>query len=287
MENEIDRKRMEINLLDENIDKIQARKEDILGDFNVVKEVLQLMNVQPTVPQSTVVTPNQQLSHPSISSIDLETSPIKNVETFTKRLERFLQLNNRKSDIAKRLLGYIIHYNTLLLPDSRILLSVLKATGNCKYSIQYVNPEWRSFDSVWNNGLAIMVESCKENPEILNYFVLQNCNLTYLPCILQPIVDMSLGLLTKFPGTDLQFPKNLRIVLTLTEEEALPVAAQNIRYFGCLKKDNYVSEEGRENEKSDEEVPYSGYLSMKAIEDLSYTPIPASEFQSYITDYGE
>ena len=284
---EISSKQEQLEVLEENISKLQGNKDKILDNFNVVKDILELMNGQSKSVESSKGFSTNHGNAFGIETICLESVPIKTAETFTKRLESFLQQNNRSTETAKKLFGYIIHYKTLLLPDNKILLSLLKATGNCKYMIQCVSPEWRSFDSLWNNGLSTLVESCNEHKEVLHYFVLQNCNLTYLPCILQPIVDMTLGLMSRFPGTDKQFPDNLRIILTVTEEEGLPLASQNIKYFGCLKKVSYVIDENRENEIRHEDVPYKGYLSVKVINELSFTPIPQSEYLSYINDYEE
>lgn len=284
---EISSKQEQIKVLEENISKLQGNKDKILENFNVVKDILELMRGQSKSIESSKEYSTNHGNEFSIETICLESVPIKTAETFTKRLESFLQQNNRSTETAKKLFGYIIHYKTLLLPDNKILLSLLRATGNCKYMIQCVSPEWRSFDLLWNNGLSTLVDSCNEYKDVLHYFVLQNCNLTYLPCILQPIVDITLGLMGRFPGTDKQFPENLRIILTITEEEGLPLATQNIKYFGCLKKVSYVIDENRENEIRHEEVPYKGYLSVKVINESSFTPTPQSEYQSYINDYEE
>ena len=284
---EISSKREQIMILEENICKLQGNKNRILEDFNVVKDILELINSQPKSIVSSNESSTDEVTPFGIETMCLENLPIKTAETFTKRLESFLQQNNRSNEAAKKLFGYIIHYKTLLIPDNKILLALLKATGNCKYMIQCVSPEWRTFDLLWNHGLSTLVDSCNEHKEVLHYFVLQNCNLTYLPCILQPIVDITLGLMSRFPGTDKQFPENLRIILTITEEEGLPLASQNIKYFGCLKKVSYVIDENRENEIRHEEVPYKGYLSVKIINELSFTPTPQSDYQSYINDYEE
>ena len=34
----------------------------------------------------------------------------------------------------------MVHYKAILVPDNRIIHSIIKATGRCKYSIQYVTP---------------------------------------------------------------------------------------------------------------------------------------------------
>ena len=97
----------------------------------------------------------------------------------------------------------MVHYKAILVPDNRIIHSIIKATGRCKYSIQYVTPEWRSFSNVWNNGLNTMIHSCISNPDIIHYYILENINMSYLPCYLQPIVDISMGcLLYTFDAAD-------------------------------------------------------------------------------------
>ena len=155
------------------------------------------------------------------------------------------------------------------------------------YSIQYVTPEWRSFSNVWNNGLNTMIHSCISNPDIIHYYILENINMSYLPCYLQPIVDISMGLRINFPNTEIIFPDNLRLLLTSTAEEGLPLAQQSIRYFGCLQNDDYTIDEKKENLYSNEKSDKTGYLKADMLKNMrSISPIPSNEYLSYIqSDY--
>ena len=283
-----------IEELENTLHSIEDNKEHIINDFAVIKDVMQIIVSQKTkqaiLPHPTFQKTNNNAPTDfgeTIESLNDESEEIKLPQTFKTRLEFYLTKNNRKTEIAKKIGQYMVHYKAILVPDNRIIHSIIKATGRCKYSIQYVTPEWRSFSNVWNNGLNTMIHSCISNPDIIHYYILENINMSYLPCYLQPIVDISMGLRNNFPNTEIIFPDNLRLLLTSTAEEGLPLAQQSIRYFGCLQNDDYTIDEKKENLYSNEKSDKTGYLKADMLKNMrSISPIPSNEYLSYIqSDY--
>lgn len=279
-----------IEELEDALHNIENNKEHIINDFTVIKDVMQIIDSQRTkqtiLPHSPSIDPSYNIPtdfEETIESLNDESEEIKLPQTFKTRLEFYLIKNNRKTEIAKKIGQYMVHYKTILVPDNRIIHSIIKATGRCKYSIQYVTPEWRSFSNVWNNGLDAMVRSCINNPDIIHYYVLENINMSYLPCYLQPIVDISMGLRINFPNTETVFPDNLRLLLTITAEEGLPLAQQSIRYFGCLQYDDYTIDENKENLYSNEKSDKAGYLKATMLNNMKSTSsVPSNDYLSYI-----
>lgn len=270
------------------LQKISDAKDHLLNDFGVIKEVMSPLINGAAIKNGIVsssVTSNETNRKIKLSFLNDESEVIKLQQTFQNRLEFYLAQNNRVTSISKKLLGYLIHYKAILLPDNRIIQSVLKATGKCYYSIQYVTPEWRSFDCVWNNGLSDIVESSINSPDIIHYYVIENINMSYLPCFMQPIVDMIIGLTECFPLSDIAFPKNLRILLTIAEEEGLPLAVQSLKYFGCLKKDDYIIDPKKENIFSSKKCEREGCINNSLLQELSFTPMIESEYSSYLSKY--
>lgn len=152
--------------------------------------------------------------------------------------------------------------------------------------LEDVTPKWQTFEYVWANGLKRIVEHSWETPNEMHYYVLRNINISYLPCYLQPVVDMILKLRCVFPGSILAFPGNLRIILVPTEDAGLPLATQCIRYFGCLPKtDTFVIAEDEEY-RIVEKIDTEGYLTPGLLNSLlTQVERPDPEaYKSYVTE---
>lgn len=260
---------------------LEENKGSVIKNFGVVKDVLSLINTPAKGSKN-----NDVVSFPySVNVIDAETEECKAETIFRLRLSNYLESNNRNPEISKKLFGLLSGYDVLLLPDERIIISLLNATGTCTYIILNVTPEVRSFETIWNSGLEEIVNLSLKEVNILHFFVLQNINTSYTACYLQPIVNMVTGLAATFPGTDIQFPENLRIILSPGEENVLPLAKQNIRYFGCLTKKDYSLDTHNEGLFLPLEPDGDGYFSAYQLQELrDTTPLISSDYQSYLAD---
>lgn len=259
---------------------LEENRETIIKNFGVVRDVLSLISAPAKGSKADIA------SFPyTISVVDAETEESNTGTIFRTRLSHYLELNNRTSDISKKLMGLLAGYDVLLLPDERIITSLLKATGACAYSIFNVTPEVRSFETIWNSGLEEVVNHSLKDAGKLHFFVIQNINTSYTACYLQPIVNMVTGLASTFPSTDIKFPENLRIILSPGEEDVLPLAKQNIKYFGCLTKKDYSLDAHNEGLFHLLEPDGEGYFSAHQLQELRETaPLISSDYQSYIAD---
>ena len=137
-----------IEELENTLHSIEDNKEHIINDFAVIKDVMQIIVSQKTkqaiLPHPTFQKTNNNAPTDfgeTIESLNDESEEIKLPQTFKTRLEFYLTKNNRKTEIAKKIGQYMVHYKAILVPDNRIIHSIIKATSRCKYSIQYVTHE--------------------------------------------------------------------------------------------------------------------------------------------------
>ena len=111
--------------------------------------------------------------------------------------------------------------------------------------------------------------------------------MSYLPCYLQPIIDMSIGMRKYFPNTTTSFPDNLRVLLTITSEEGLPLAKQSLKNIGCLTYKDYTIDIKNENAISSKKPNIAGYISKNKLAEMAYTHIIDSDYLSYIKEDDE
>ena len=155
------------------------------------------------------------------------------------------------------------------MPDVVYAMSIIHATQKCYYAVEYVNVSWKSFENLWKEGLCNMLNHCNQESDIMHYLLLQNINLTYLPNFIQPLIDIQMGI-TKYLPSGEEYPENLRILCTITNEEVIPLGEQCIRYIGCIEKPSQEIFVGRFKAQYDARY---GYLSpSKLAEKASATP---------------
>ena len=112
--------------------------------------------------------------------------------------------------------------------------------------------------------------------------MLRNINLSCLSNYLQPLADMQAGVLDTFPETDIQFPDNLRVLLTVSDEELIPMSEGVLKYFGCVSKDIEPEEHWR--------IDYStaqciGYLDIKLLRKAAEeVEKPDNYYQEYVNE---
>ena len=223
-------KRQTITTLEESIAKMNDRKASIIQDFSIIQEVLSA-----SVPQNKVATATTSKQF-TLEEINFSEHPITRFQAYVKSLETILKANEAPKCSPQALARLLAKYLVVLCPSQTIAQSLIMASHKCRYMAEYVSAKWGSFDDLWNNGLAYMVEKSNEEPETIHYLLLQNINLSYLPNFLQPLVDLQKGLITKFPATDISLPKNLRILCTVSEDELIKMPSIVLKYFGCIDK---------------------------------------------------
>ena len=276
----LEEKKLEIEILDETIatkkkdvenveqliKKANERKNDLISDFSIIKEVFGMGSPvsSPTLSKSSKTL--------NIESIDQVGTECMMYNAYKKSLEDTLKANKLPHQNASTIADMMAEYKLLLVPDGVYAMAIIHAAQKCYYGVEYVNVGWKSFDDLWTEGLQEMVQHCNNKPEQMHFLILQNINLSYLPNYLQPILDIQMGLSPYFP-CGIQFPDNLRILCTFDDGEVLPMSEKSLSYIGCIEKPSKEIHVSSIKTAYDERY---GYLSptklMEGIEGLSNVP---------------
>ena len=285
----LEEKKLEIEILDETIatkkkdvenveqliKKANERKNDLISDFSIIKEVFGMGS---PVSSPTLSKFSKTLNSESIDQVRTECMMYN---AYKKSLEDTLKANKLPHQNASTIADMMAEYKLLLVPDGVYAMAIIHAAQKCYYGVEYVNVGWKSFDDLWTEGLQEMVQHCNNKPEQMHFLILQNINLSYLPNYLQPILDIQMGLSPDFP-CGIQFPDNLRILCTLDDGEVLPMSEKSLSYIGCIEKPSKEIHVSSIKTAYDERY---GYLSpsklMEGIEGLSNVP---NFYKSYIDE---
>lgn len=229
-------KKKEISTLEESISRLEKRKDEIIEDFSVVREVLGSSHI----PESTRVVQTY-----SMEEVNNAEDAIPLYQAFIKSIEKTLKANNIPSVQSSVIGQQLIAFYSLLVPDATIAKAIIMASKRCRYLVEYVSATWKSFADLWENGLGSIVDECRKNKELMHFLILQNINLTYLPNYMMPLIDLQKGVISHFPGSGIAFPNNLRILCTITNDEVMPLSGDCLQYIGCVEpsiaKDHYES----------------------------------------------
>lgn len=222
----------------EEVTKLESRKSTILQDFSIIKEV---MGMNQTSGGSGVS--NKEFHFELIDQKDDRAIP--RVQPFKKNLESSLIVSLCPKVSVNEIVSRLATYNILLLPETSVVMAIISATRKCKYITEYVGVDWKSFDDLWHNGLDFIVQECQKDYEIIHFLVLQNINMSYIPSFMQPLFDLEMGLINKFPHTNIEYPGNLKILCTISDDEVIPINRKTLELIGCVAKESDLSLEER------------------------------------------
>lgn len=267
----------EIAKIDELVNKANNRKESLMSDFAIIKDVLELGSKTDTKQVQNAITETSATLN--IQEINMVESECVMCYAFGKSLEDILKLNNLPHEKATTIAETLAVYRILLLPDVAYAMAIFHATQKCYYAVEYVNVSWKSFDDLWKEGLCNMVDNCKKSPGIMHYLVLQNINLTYLLNFMQPLLDVQMGLTNCLPSGE-EYPENLRILCTITNDEVIPLSEQCVKYIGCIEKPSKEIFVGRFKAKYD---AHNGYLSPNKLAEMA-SANPSNFYKDYINE---
>ena len=226
----LDDKKRALSEAQQSLETISERKDSIIQDFQVVKDVLGISERRQEF----------ALSNPAaikISELSLSDKRFPFYKGYENNLEKCLNLYKVSVPSITELANQHAAYKVLLLPNMELAMSMVAAAGKSFYHIAYTSVAWKSFNDLWISGLSQMVAHCGVFPEIIHYYVLRNINLSCLSNYLQPLADLQEGYLTTFPNSDIQFPDNLRMILTISDEDLIPMSSRVLRAFGCITKE--------------------------------------------------
>ena len=224
-----------IGCLTEQLNSINKRKDAVVADFEVIRHVLNLSSSA----QANNQHPSTQ-SNASITDIRLSDIRLPLYRGFNKNIEICLKAFGCATNNISKLSDLFIGYGCLLLPNIESLMSVIYATGRCRYVISYVGVSWKSFSDLWENGLMQIIDSCKSNPQEMHYLVLRNINLSYVPNYLQPLLDAQMGFISTLPNSTESYPANLKVLMTATEDDVIPLTKDCLQYVGCVSKKDFT-----------------------------------------------
>ena len=253
--------------------KIIEKKYSIIEDFGIIKEVLSIQSHS-----SSMNAPTLANFGSALTNAETEQESAMYIQVFMRRLELFLKAYGAYESDAENTTYLLSKNNILVSNDSRVILSIIRATGKCSYLYEYVTPKWNCFDDLWNNGLAYIIEQALNDPNKIFYLVLQNMNLSYIPSYIQPIVDVNLGLCDTIPVNGYKYPTNLRILGQISEDSLIPVSIYAIEHLGCSKKLKFVA---KKPDFSTLDLP-TGYLSPDM---LNESQVKANSSTTYVEDY--
>lgn len=254
------------------LERIESRKNSLVEDFGVIHDVLSMCNISDAKKQTKQ----------TVEAIDVgDPHAYPALQPFRKNLESYLISSKAVMVSLDELITRLAKNNVILFPDIKTLTSLMNATGKCRYVVEYVGVDWKSFEDLWGNGLASLVDSCYQDNSVIHFLVLRNINMSFVPVYLQPIFDMENDLLPHFPGTDIRFPKNLKILCTRTPEKVMPLTETVLANFGCVAPEDrtVIPTEGNRQ-------LISGYLTSSMMENLSphAAMINSNSIEHYIDD---
>lgn len=270
-------KNKEIEKIDELVNRANKRKDNLMSDFAIIKDVLKLGSQIETI--QTQNTETRTYDNLDIQFINMVDSECMMFEAYGKALEEMLKLNKLPHQNATTIAETLAVYKTLIVPDVAYAISIIHASQKCYYAVEYVNVSWKSFEDLWREGLCNMVDHCKQESGVMHYLVLQNINLTYLPNFMQPLIDIQMGIINSFPSGK-QWPDNFRILCTITNEEVIPMSEQCVKYMGCIEKPSKEIHVGRFNIQYDARY---GYLTPSKLSEKALAS-PANFYKMYINE---
>ena len=261
--------------LESSVSKIEARKGQIIENFQIVREVLNISggsnNAVHTDMRECILQYN-----------NLSDKKLPFYKGFEKNLENCLKSYHIKGISVTELSSVHACYKVMLLPNIQVASSLVMSAGQSWSYTTFVSVAWKSFEDLWNSGLGSVVEHCDVEPDIIHYLTLRNINLSSLSNYLQPLADLQGGFIPTFPGTDKSFPSNLRVLLTVSDEELLPMPESILRFFGCVTREVEIESWAPTTISRDAIV---GYLNAKllanAAEEINAAP---NRFHDYLDE---
>lgn len=203
-----------IQIIRDEITSLNNNKERIIGDFSIVKEVLQGHNQ--TYNANVVEELESFIMEEAMHSDCFE---MTSIDEFEVSLKYQLNVYNLNSKFSRKILNCFSVYNAMLIKDIRIGIALAKATNNSKYIIQQIGPDWLHFIDFWKNGLGAIWESAHENPEVYHFLLLEDINMSAPECYCRPLADILTGVRNIIPYGKTRYPQNLTILATYASIE--------------------------------------------------------------------
>lgn len=273
---QIKKRTKEADAIEVRFETINEQKGRLIEDFSVIRDVIG--------EGSTTNNKPQRLFTRAIENHNSQGSEITTREEFVRILAAHLQNSELTRSIAENIFklivgrnDYEINLGVILFPSVKVIKPLLRAIGQYNLLSISVAPNWLSYEDLYNNGLADIIDSAVADSDRIHILLLQNMNLSYIPLYMQPINDCLYGLSNTLPTSNggVEYPSNLLIFGTRTKQEAISVSEEDVELYGCVENTDYYEEYEEDIEVKE------GFISMSFIEqyreDLySYSSSPES-----------
>ncbi len=268
-------KKDNLSKIKNEIKRLEENKERIIEDFSIIKEVLDLTR------GSELVTSNKSGSFIMESIEKNSEATIYSKDEFINELKFQLNKYGLFPNYANKLLEVNSLYNAIFVKDIKLALAFVEATGNAKFIIQQVEPNWLHFKDFWNNGLGAIWSSAHKWPEVLHFLLLQDINLSSPECYARPLLDMMNGVRKRIPFAGTTYPKNLKIVgtnISVSEPEiGLPLIEHTFEGWAAVGFNHDIYRKGNE-----EYISMPGYINFKLLENLELDEFEKGDLHNYV-----
>lgn len=208
-------RRDEIVEAESKLSDININKDRILSDFSVIKEVLGIGNHN--------IMPVNSLEYDSFVVEQIEkcsdTKIINTRDQYINRLKNKLSKHDLFPNYATNIVDQLSIYKSIFIKDIEVGIAIVEATGDTKYVIQNVEPDWLHFKDFWNNGLGSIWISAHENPDKIHFLLLEDINMSSPECYARPLLDVINGYRKIIPYGKTGYPENLKILATKASTE--------------------------------------------------------------------
>lgn len=207
-------KNNEIKELDVKLENININKERILSDFAIVKDVLSIngstIDINSTEEDSYILEEVERIPN----SIE-----VNNLDDYTHLLKIELSRYQKSPNVAERIVDLLSVFRAIFINSIELGIAIVESTGEAKFIIQHVEPDWLHFKDFWNNGLGAIWNSAQYNPNILHFLILEDINMSSPECYARPLLDVIRGVRKRIPYAKTVFPENLKILATKASTE--------------------------------------------------------------------
>lgn len=260
--------------VEKDLNYFSENKERLLADFKVFQS-LSLASGSPQAKNKPVMSFLVEKSDTDFDSMQLSK------KQFDKTIHHFLGKRSKKTEEIKfRFIREMVAtFNCVFSNSLELTLAFIKATNNYRYIISQVEVKWLTFKDFWENGLKDIWISAYDEPAVLHFLILRDCNLSSPECYAAPLLDVDRGLRERLPIDGRPWPSNFRIIATTQPIPAvgLPILKSTFHHWGGLKKIDLLD--------GLQEIPEAidGYLSIEEFESWKADKLDISG--NYLEEY--
>lgn len=234
--NEINQKKIDITNKNTEIEELDKKALSIQNQLSSINEEIRKKRIE-------LATTFERVKNEYSDTInDLKTILSSNNESCSSNTYQIQPYVANNSFSASEKNAYKKAYNTFgqasFIPSTAVAYACAGILEHCEVFCLHVEHDWLHYSDFIDHGLLqAWVRAC-EHPEIDVIIVLDSINLTHPECGLKPLIDVinkESPVLTNDPKQHVNFPKNLKIMATLLENDDIVL---EIDFNGIFKNWN-------------------------------------------------